>query len=180
MKKLLIIMFSVGLALGASAQRGHIGGGYHGGGYVYRPHVSVGLGLGFGYSPFYPYYGYPYGLYSPWGYPYPGYYYGHGPIPSKLALQIEDIKNDYSARISDTRHDKTIPGKERRQRIRQLKHDRDQAVIQARRDYYYNSRRNQNNNNNNPQRNNNSPQKNNSDNQQPQEYNDNGSSGSGQ
>jgi hypothetical protein len=181
MKKLLIILFSVGLALGASAQRGHIGGGYHGGGYVYRPHVSVGLGLGFGYSPFYPYYGYPYGAFGPWG-PYPGYYYGHGPAPSKLALQIDDIKNDYGARISDTRHDKTVPGKERRQRIRQLKHDRDQAVIQARRDYYYNSHRNlhNNNNNNDPQKNNNSPQKNNSDNQQPQEYNDNGNSGSGQ
>ncbi|HMH22106.1 MAG TPA: hypothetical protein VK563_10030 [Puia sp.] len=172
MKKLLIILFSVGLALGASAQRGHVGGGFHGG-YVSRPHVSVGLGLGFGYSPFYPYYGYPYGAFGPWG-PYPGYYYGHGPIPSKLALQIEDIRNDYSARISDTRHDKTVPGKERRQRIRQLKHDRDQAVIQARRDYYYNSHRNQ--NNNQQRNNNNNSPKNNSDSQQP-EYNDNGSTG---
>ncbi|HZE84615.1 MAG TPA: hypothetical protein VE035_09910 [Puia sp.] len=177
MKKLLIILFSVGLALGASAQRGHFGGGYHGG-YVSRPHVAIGVGLGFGYSPFYPYYGYPYGVYGPWGYPYPAYYYGHGPIPSKLALQIEDIKNDYDARISDVRHDKDLPGKERRQQIRQLKHDRDQAIIQARRDYYYNSHRNPNNNNNNNQQrnNNNDQQKSSSDNQQ--EYNDN--SGNGQ
>jgi len=152
-KKLLIVLFSLGLAFGASAQRGgHFGGGFHGGGvhYVPRTYVGVGFGLGYGFGyPFYPYYGFGYGPYGP----YPPYYYGYGAMPSRLALQIEDIKNDYDAQIKDVRHDKTIPRKERRERIDQLKHDRDAAVIQARKDYYYNSRRNYNNNGQ-PQQNN--------------------------
>src|SRR5882757_7812564 len=167
-KKLLIVLFSLGLALGASAQRGasyhggggfHGGGGYHGGGVVYYPRTYVGLGLGFGY-PFYPYGGF----YGPW-YGYPPYYYGYGAIPSRLALQIDDIKNDYAAQIRATKDDKTITRKERRERVNQLKHDRDAAVIQARRDYYYNSRRN---NNNQPQPyNGNGQQPSNGNNQQP-------------
>src|ERR1700753_3155887 len=98
-KKLLIIMFSLGLAYGASAQRGGHGvgggyhGGFHGGGYYPRTYVGVGFGLGYGFG--YPY-GYPYGWYGPWG-PYPAYYYGYGAMPSRLAMQVEDIKNDYSA-----------------------------------------------------------------------------------
>jgi hypothetical protein len=143
MKKLLVILFSVGLTLGASAQKGHFS---HGGGYFYRPSVTVGFG--------YPYYGYgfygaygPYGVWGPWG-PYPGYYYGQGAMPTRLAVQINDIKSDYKAQIKATRQDKSIPHKERRERIRQLKHDRDQAVVNARHDYYTNSRRNYNNNNN--------------------------------
>jgi hypothetical protein len=164
MKKLLIILFSVGLAFGASAQRGvH---GYHGGGgYYSRPRVVVGVGIG-AYSPFYPYYGFGYG---PWGFPYAPYYgSGYNAMPSRLALQVEDIKNDYQAQISDTRHDKSITGKERRQKIRSLKHDRDQAIIQAKRDYYYNSRKNYNNKNNDNNKN-----KGQGSNDSPQEYNDN-------
>src|SRR5438309_12101840 len=87
-KKLLIVLFSLGLAFGASAQRGgHYVGGYHGGGVAFYPRTYVGVGLGFGY---YPYGGF-YGPWSPWGYPYPPYYYGYGAMPSRLALQIEDI-----------------------------------------------------------------------------------------
>jgi hypothetical protein len=161
MKKLLVILFSVGLALGASAQRGH-GVVHGGGGYVYHPRVVVGVGLGygygFGYGPFYPW-----GWYGPWGTPYPPYYYGQGAIPTRLALQISDIKNDYKAQIKSTRHDKTIPRSERRERIRNLKHDRDQAIINARKDFYYNSRKNYNNNNgpNDNTPNNNAPNSNN-------------------
>jgi hypothetical protein len=173
-KKLFIVLFSLGLTLGASAQRGagyhggggiSHGGGYHGGGVVYYPRTYVGLGLGFGY----PFYG---GFYSPWGpWGYPPYYYGNGAMPSRLALQIDDIKNDYAAQIKDTKDDKTLTRKERRGKVNQLKHDRDAAVIQARRDYYYNSRRN---NNNQPQPNNgNGQQPSNGNNQQP-------SSGNGQ
>ncbi|MDP4151589.1 MAG: hypothetical protein Q8927_04955 [Bacteroidota bacterium] len=140
MKKLLVILFSVGLALGASAQRGH-GAVHGGGGYVYHPRVVVGVGLGYGYGFGYGPYS-PWGWYGPWGYPYPPYYYGQGAVPTRLALQISDIKNDYKAQIKSTRHDKTIPRSERRQKIRQLKHDRDQAIINARKDFYYNSRKN--------------------------------------
>src|SRR5579871_4921577 len=86
-KKLLVILFSLGLAYGASAQHGggHFGGGgYRGGYYGGRTYVGVGFGLGYGYG-----YGYgPWG-YGPWGYPYPPYYYGYGAMPSQLQLQIE-------------------------------------------------------------------------------------------
>jgi hypothetical protein len=160
MKKLLVILFSAGLALGASAQRTHFAGGGHVG-VVYQPRIVVGtgFGLGFGYG-FGPYWGYP-GFYGPWGYPYPPYYYGQGSMPTRLAVQVNDIKSDYQAQIKSTRHDKTIPRKERRERIKQLKIDRDQAVIQARKDYFNNSRRNYNNrnyNNGNGNNNNNGPQ----------------------
>jgi hypothetical protein len=159
-KKLLIVLFSLSLAFGASAQRGghFVGGGFHGGGYYPRTYVGVGfgvgygfgLGYGFGYNPFFPYYG----VYGPYG-AFPPYYYGYGAMPSRLALQIDDIKNDYKAQIKETRKDKSVPRKERKERIDQLEHDRDAAIIQARKDYYYNSRRNNNNN-------------------QPQQYNGNG------
>jgi hypothetical protein len=146
MKKLLIVVLSAGLALGASAQ--HAGHGVRGhGGFSYRPHVTVGVGYGygFGYGPFFPYYGFGYG---PWGYPYPPYYYGYGAMPGQLTYQIDGIKTDYKQQIKDTRHDKALTHKEKRQKIDQLKRDRDQAVVQARKDYYYNSRRNYNNRNN--------------------------------
>ena len=123
MKKLLIILFSVGLALGATAQ-GHGGGGYH---YV-RPRVVIGIGAyapfyPFGYSPFYPY-------------PYYGYGYGYSHRPTKLDLQIEDIKNDYKDRIWSVKHDDNLPRKERKQKVHELKHERDDAITQAKKDYY--------------------------------------------
>jgi len=182
MKKLLIIMFSLGLAFGASAQRGH--GIVRGGGIGYHPRTYVGVGVGLGYG-FYPW-GYPYGWYGPYG-PYPSWYYGYGAMPSRLALQIDDIRNDYSAQIREVRHDKTLARKDRRAKIDQLKHDRDAAVIQARKDYYYNSRRNYNNNNNNnnsrPSQPNNAPndQKNgSSSNDQPEYQDQRGSDNAGQ
>jgi hypothetical protein len=150
MKKPLIILFSVGLALGASAQRGHI---VHGGGFYSRPRIVVGVGVG-AYSPFYPYYGFGYGPFSPFGYPYgyPGY--GHSAISTKLASKIEDIKNAYQAQIDDTRNDKSLTGKEKRQKVREIKHEREEAITQAKRDYYddirqrYNNKRNDHNGNN--------------------------------
>lgn len=124
MKKLLILLFSFGLAFGASAQF-HGGGGHRWGGHYYRPRVSVGIGFGY---PFYAPYGY-YGNPYYYGYGYPG-------RPSKLSLQIEDIENDYSARIWSVRHDTTIPRKERRKQVRQLKADRDREIIEAKRNYF--------------------------------------------
>ena len=140
-KRLFILLFSLGLAFGASAQRfggGHGGvafgghGGYYGGGYY--PRTYVGVGLGFGY--------YPFGWYGPWGYPYayPPYYYGYGAMPTQLELQIKDIKNDYDQQIKDVRHDKALSHSEKRQKVDQLKVDRDNAVVQARHDYFNHSR----------------------------------------
>lgn len=199
-KKLLIILFSLSLAYGASAQRGghFAGGGFHGGGYgghYYAPrtYVGVGIGLGYGFGPwgYYPF-GW-YGPWGPWGGAYPPYYYGNGAMPSQLALQVEDIKNDYNAQIKDVRHDKTLPRKERRERIDQLKHDRDAAVIDARKNYFYNSRRNYNGpqpyngneqpnngqqpgNNNQQQNNNNKGSSSNNNGTEQPEYNEKGSS----
>ena len=48
MKKLFIVLVSLGLALGASAQHFRGGGGYYNGG----PRIGVGFGF---YAPFYPF-----------------------------------------------------------------------------------------------------------------------------
>jgi hypothetical protein len=81
------------------------------------------------YAPFY-YHPFWHGYY---GYPaYNNYYYR----PTKLDLEIADIKNDYAEKIWSARQDKTLSGKERRQEVRELKHERDRAIINAERNYY--------------------------------------------
>lgn len=117
MKKFLIILLASGVALGASAQK--FAGRSH---YYARPRVIVSTGI---YNPFFPYYGY-------YGYP----YFGYAERPTRLDLKIDDIQNDYKEKIQDARHDKSVPRKERRENVRLLKHERDQAIIQAKRDYY--------------------------------------------
>ncbi len=124
MKKLLMITIAIGLALGVSAQKvvGR-GGGYH----VGRPRVSVGLG--WGYSPFY----------SPgdMAFTRPGCIllmpnYGSS-RPSRLDLTVQDIKSDYNDRIKSVRMQDDLTGREKRQTIRQLRDDRDKAVVQRKR-----------------------------------------------
>jgi hypothetical protein len=140
MKKLIVVWLSLLLASGVSAQWHYRGGFYA------RPRVSIGIGVPF--SPFYGYYGYsPFYGYPPlgfgWGYGYPyGYPYGYGPgyrngyRPSKLDLQIQDIESDYAHRIWTVKHDKSIRRKERKRQIHELEHERDKAIIQAKKDYY--------------------------------------------
>lgn len=137
MKKLLLVfgLFLL-LATGVSAQRF-----YHGGGHYYaRPRVSVGIGIG-PYFPSYPYYGYsPYFGYPPYGYGY-GYGYGGGygsrySRPTKLDLQIQDIRNEYNDRIWQVKHDKRVKRRERKKRVHALEVERDRAIIQAEKDYY--------------------------------------------
>jgi hypothetical protein len=158
MKKLLMILLTIGLALGVSAQK-VVGRGHT---VVVRPHVSVGLG--WGYSPFYsPWYGY--GFYSPFYYP--PYGYNNGYRPSRLDRQIADIKSDYADRIKSVRMQDDMTGREKRQEIRQLRQDRDQAVVQAQKDYYHkragtNRPYNNNGSNNNRNDNDNNDQNNNS------------------
>lgn len=148
-KKLFILLFSLGLAFGASAQRGghFVGGrpgGFYGGGYYPRTYVGVGIGFGLGYP-----WGYPYGWYGPAYGMYPPYYYGYGAMPSQLELQVRDIRKDYDAQISDVKHDKALTRKERRAKVDQLKQDREDAIVQARHDYFNHSRNNYRNNNGN-------------------------------
>ncbi|HEX4849496.1 MAG TPA: hypothetical protein VFV08_01755 [Puia sp.] len=131
MKRLIIILLSLGLVTAASAQKSHIGGGYH---YV-RPHVTVVYG---GYAPFYPYYGFGFGF-SPYGYAPFGYYpyapYGYS-RPSRLTMKIEDIKSDYRDRISSVRHDKSLTHAEKKDKIHELKHERDQEIQDTKSNYY--------------------------------------------
>ena len=84
------------------------------------------VGGGF-YNPWY----YPFGY---WGYPYP--YYATPYQPTKLDMQVMDIKNDYADRIASVKLDKSLSGKERRQKIREFKRERDRAVMDAKRNYY--------------------------------------------
>jgi hypothetical protein len=132
-KQLVIFGLSLLIVTGALAQ-----GRYHGGGYYARPRVSIGIG---GYFPVYPYYGFgysPFFGYPPFGYGFgPGYGYGYRySRPTKLDLQIQEISNDYNHRIWEVKHDKSVKRKERKKRVRELEHDRDKAIIQAKKAYY--------------------------------------------
>ncbi|HEY0432485.1 MAG TPA: hypothetical protein VGC95_01355 [Chitinophagaceae bacterium] len=123
MKKIMIVLISVLMVLGASAQRK--GGGYH----YYHPRTRVIAGFGVGY---YPYYGMPpYNYY--WDNPYYGYH-----RPSRLELQIEDIRADYNDKIWSARHDKSMPRRERKKEIHELKAQRDAAIRDAERNYHRN------------------------------------------
>ncbi len=122
MKKLLIVMLALALAGTASAQRFSHVGGFYGGSHVivtggYYPYY----GVGFGFNPFFPYY--PYG--SP--------YYNR---PSRLDLQIQDIKNDYKDKIWSAKHDTSITRKERREKVHELKVQRDNEINDLKKNYY--------------------------------------------
>lgn len=117
MKKILIVIAMLALVFSVSAQK------FYTGRYYSRPRVVVTTGI---YSPFYPY-GYPF-------YPYP--YSVYPAIPTRLELKIEKIRNDYNDKIWSARHDKTLGRKERNATVHELKHERDQAVLDAKSNYY--------------------------------------------
>ncbi|MFT3949244.1 MAG: hypothetical protein QM763_19930 [Agriterribacter sp.] len=122
MKKLIVIFFVTFLATGVFAQKGR-GGGVR----VIASRSVIAVGA---YSPFY----YGYNPYFGFGYPY-GYNHMYN-RPTKLDLQIADIRNDYSQKIKSAKSDKSISKSERKQVVRDLKHDRDQEIIEAKRNYY--------------------------------------------
>ncbi|BAV05189.1 hypothetical protein [Filimonas lacunae] len=130
MKKILIIMLTLGIVSGASAQR-HGGGGIRGG-YGGGTRVIVSAG---GYYPFGAYYGFgmPWGY--GWGYPY-GNGYGTAYRPSRLDMQIEDIKHDYSDKIASARMDQGLTRKEKRYQVKALKRERDNTIFEAKKNYY--------------------------------------------
>jgi hypothetical protein len=139
MKTILIIIASLTISLGASAQRK--GGGFvHG----YSPRVvvvpSINYGLGYGY----PYFGYPF-YFSPYGYGYP--YYGNGRASYGLSMEIQSIKVNYRNKIREIRNDKSLSHVQKRQEIRSLKGERDQAIADAQRNFYNNRRQRMNNQN---------------------------------
>ncbi len=128
MKKLLLMLFTAGIVFSASAQIHGIPRPVR----VIAPRVTIvggyapylGLGLGYGYNP---YFGYN---------PFYGPYLYRSSRPTKLDLQIEDIKNDYKERIWSAKHDENMSRKERRRQVHELKHERDTAIIDARRNYH--------------------------------------------
>ncbi len=121
MKKMIVIMAALVLTLSVSAQKR--------GGVYFRPRTHVVISGGYS-----PYYYSPY--YNPW---YGPGFYNNYPVyhrPSKLDLQIADIRSDYDDRIWSVKHDSSMRGKERRQEVRRLKHERDKAITDAKINYY--------------------------------------------
>jgi hypothetical protein len=124
MKKILVVLFALGIGFSSFAQKGHVITR----GYYYSPRVVFGLGA---YSPFYyPYYGMGINPY----YPYGPYAYGHR--PSKLDMKVADIRNDYEDKIKSAKADHTIAKKERKEIVHKLKQERDQAIDDLKRNYY--------------------------------------------
>ncbi|HVX28285.1 MAG TPA: hypothetical protein VHB70_18205 [Parafilimonas sp.] len=119
MKKISIVLFSIIIALSASAQK-----------VIVHPVVPVGPRIAY-YHPYFwhPYYGFGYS----WYYGPRPYYYYH---PTKLDRQIVDIENEYSDRIYSVRQDDSLTHHERRMKIRELKRERYQAIEDAKRNYY--------------------------------------------
>jgi len=114
MKKMITVMLLISVISAASAQKVRT--------VFYAPATTVYVG---GYLPIYGMYPYGYPYYSPYGY-----------RPSKLDIQIEDIKHDYEDKIASVRLDKTLTGKERREKIKALRNERDDAIDEARKNYY--------------------------------------------
>lgn len=134
MKRLLTMILVLGIALSAGAQGKIRGGNFHP-----RPRVIV-VAPSYGYSPF----GY---RASPFYNPYNSFYYSpfNDPYyrtrtvettPSELQLDIDRIESDYAYQISQARDNKDMSGKDRRAKVRELKHLREMAVIDAKRNYY--------------------------------------------
>ncbi len=136
MKKIMVIMLALGLAITAGAQaKGSLRSSYPRAKVIVVSPSYYGYTPAFGYrySPFFN----PYNsaFYSPFNDP----FYRSGNIettPSQLQLKIDEIRNNYSYQISTVRHDKTVNGTERKQRIRELKHQRESAIIEAKGNYY--------------------------------------------
>jgi len=123
MKKVSIVLFSVIMALSASAQKVVVAPRIH-----TFPHV-VYYSRPYFYNPYFynPYY---FGF--NW-YGQPAYNYHR---PTKLEGQIQDIENEYSDRIKSVRADDSLTHHDRREKIRDLRHERDQAIDDAKKSYY--------------------------------------------
>jgi hypothetical protein len=133
MKKLVVILVALGLGFGASAQSKRSGST--------RPLPGKKVVIVRSYPPFSPFYGYgrPYygysPFYSPFGFGFDnGYRYQNR--PTRLDLQIEDIKNEYKDKIWSVRHSDELSRKEKRQKVQELKYSRDKEINETRKNYY--------------------------------------------
>lgn len=135
MKKIMIMLLGAGISLGAFAGIGGprgSGGVHYGGGHttviISSPYGFRSSGFGYGYNPFYsPYYAYN-PFYSP---------YGYRQQPSKLDFDIAQINNNYHHDIAGTRHDKSLSRADRKAKIRDLRNERENSVLQAQNSYYH-------------------------------------------
>lgn len=143
MKKLIGLLLAAGLTTGAFAQSKVIRGNINPRPANSKTTTVVVVPRGYypsrGYNPYYGYGYRSYGMY-PYGY-YPGFGFGFAPQaeyrqPTKLDLEIEEIRSDFSHEISDVRHDKSLAKSDRKKRIRDLKHERENAIISAKQAYY--------------------------------------------
>jgi hypothetical protein len=141
-KTILLMLVSIALSLGVSAQRkgdndSHNGNTEERNEYTPEFHSRVyGIPLNYGLG-----YNYPYG-YSYYGYPYYGYSFWERPfnnrnraIQYKLSLQIKTIKMDYADKIKQVRHDKSLSHSQKKQKILSLKSERNQSIINAQKDF---------------------------------------------
>ena len=141
MKKLVVILVALGLAFGASAQSSKRSGSQNP-----RPERKVVVVRN--YPPFSPYFGFgrpyfgysPFYGYSPFGYGF-DYGYRYQNRPTKLDLEIEDIRNEYQDRIASVRHDDALSRQEKRKRVQELKNERDKVVTETKKNYHRNASR---------------------------------------
>ena len=124
MKKISIVLFSVIMVLSASAQK-----------IVVAPRVHTVPHVVYYPRPYFynPYFYNPYYFGFNYWYGQPAYYYHR---PTKLERQIQDIENEYSDRIKSVRADDSLTHHERREKIHDLRHERDQAIDDAKKSYY--------------------------------------------
>jgi hypothetical protein len=134
MKKLVVMVIALGLVFGASAQYKRTGprNVRPGKTVIVRtyPSISPFYGYGRGYYGYSPLYGY-----SPFGY---GFNNGYMPQnrPTKLDLEVEDIKNEYQDRIKSVRLADDLSRKEKRQKVQELKSMRDKLITETKKNYY--------------------------------------------
>jgi hypothetical protein len=134
MKKLVVMVIALGLVFGASAQYKRTGprNVRPGKTVIVRtyPSISPFYGYGRGYYGYSPLYGY-----SPFGY---GFNNGYMPQnrPTKLDLEVEDIKNEYQDRIKSVRLADDLSRKEKRQKVHELKSMRDRLITETKKNYY--------------------------------------------
>ena len=101
------------------------------------PAWGMGAGFGWGYQPFNTWNSWNAwnNPYSPFNNPFPQ---TRSQEPSKLDLEEQDIKNNFQFQINTVKNDKNLSRSERKQRVRELKFQRDDALIDARKTFYNN------------------------------------------
>ena len=114
---LVILLSAIVTSTFANVPGGHYRGGYR--------HSTIIINGGYGYG-----YYHPFGFY--YGYP----WYSTPAVPTKLDMQIADIRNDYADKIKSVRLDNSLTRQEKREQVKEFKRDRKMDVMNAQRNYY--------------------------------------------